>query len=200
MQPNSQPQGLAQQRPAVSVPNAAHHGRSAPSPAQNTSLDLDEEMLRPHKSKEQDVQKKVSHAKSYKEPHPTGHAGLVGFVTFLVIGGLLLAPVIPGTIWNNAPGSSQSFSTGDQAIDCPEGSPTNVKTTTSYDSKNGSPLVYQYTTTTSMSGNCASQAQHATTGHTSEFSPLALAIDLLLAIAIAVVTSKLWRRFRGVRD
>jgi hypothetical protein len=141
-----------------------------------------------------------SSPKPHKEPHPTAHAGLVGFITFVVVGSLLLAPIIPGKIWDTAPGSWQSFSTGDQAIDCVSGSPTNTSTTTRYNSKNGFPVVYQYTTTSTMTGSCGSQVQHAVGGHTSQFNPLGLLIDTLTTLAIAIIVAKLWRRFRGVRS
>lgn len=115
---------------------------------------------------------------------------------FLVCCGLFLAPVVPGKIWNDAPGSSQTFSTGDQNIDC-LGTVGKLTTTTTYDTKAGFPLVYNYSTTSHLSAPCGGKVMTAAGGHTSQFNPLGLLADILLALAIGIITAKIWRRFRA---
>jgi hypothetical protein len=118
---------------------------------------------------------------------------------FMVFGVLFLAPFLPGKTWDGAPGSSQSFSTGDQNIGC-IGTLGKTTTTLRYDSKAGFPLVYDYATTSTMHASCGGKTQTAVGGHTSQFSPLALLADFALALAIAITTARLWRHFRGHRD
>jgi len=138
-------------------------------------------------------------AKQHHGAHATGHAGLIGFATFIVFGVVFLAPFVPGKIWDGAPGSSQSFSTGDQNIDC-VGTVGKITNTLSYDSKAGFPLVYGYATTSTISASCGGKVQAATGGHTSQFNPLALLIDFGLALTISITAARLWRRFRSHRD
>ena len=137
--------------------------------------------------------------KHHKQAHPTAHAGLVGFIVFLLIGALCLAPVLPGKIWDGAPGSSDSFSTGDQNLDCLTtlGS---ITTSTTYDHKVGFPVVYTYATTSQQSATCQGKTLHATGGHTSQFNPLGLLADAALAVAIAIITAKVWRKLRVHTD
>lgn len=131
-----------------------------------------------------------------RERNQTGHAGLVGFIAFVLLGVLLTAPLLPGKIFQNFPLSSQSFSTGDQALDCIS-TQGNITSTTTYTSKAGSPLNYTYATKTTQSAACDGSNQSAVTGHTSMFSPLALLIDVLIALVVAIVVSKIWKRFFG---
>lgn len=179
IQPVAQPQPLPHTQPTQPVAQPAH-----PSP---------------HTDAFDAGQNTDQHSRAHKGPHPTGHAGLVGFAVFVVFAILFFAPLLPGKIWDNAPGSSASFSTGDQNIDC-LGTLGKTTTTTSYDLRIGFPLVYDYSTTSHISATCGGQLQRAVGGHTSQFNPLALAADAILALALAIVASKLWRRFRGVRD
>lgn len=137
-----------------------------------------------------------SKAKPPKEHNQTGHAGLAGFVAFVLLGALLLLPVLPGKIMQNFPLSSQTFSTGDQALDC-IGSQGTISTSTKYNSKAGSPLNYTYSTTSKQSATCNGTTQSATTGHASQFSPLALVIDLALAFVLSIVVAKVWRLIFG---
>jgi hypothetical protein len=134
--------------------------------------------------------------KGHKTPHPTAHSGLIGFAAFLVFGALFLAPLLPGKIWETAPGSSQSFSTGNQTIGCIS-ELTNAKTSLSYDTKIGFPLTYDYATTSTMTADCNGKPGHAIGGHTGQFNPLGLLADTALAITIAVIAAKLWRRFKS---
>lgn len=137
--------------------------------------------------------------KHHKEFHAATHAGLVGFITFLVVGALFLAPLLPGKIWQNAPGSSESFSTGDQSLDCLS-TLGPITTTSSYDHKIGFPLTYDYSTTSKLSATCEGKTQHAVGGHTSQFSPVALLINFILALGIAIAAAKIWRKLRIRKD
>jgi len=137
--------------------------------------------------------------KHHKQSHPTAHAGLVGFVIFLVFGMLCLAPLLPGKIWNGAPGSSDSFSTGDQNLDCLSALGA-ITTATTYDHKIGFPVVYSYATTSRQSASCQGKTLHATGGHTSQFNPLGLLMDTMLALVIAIVSAKIWRKLRAHKD
>jgi hypothetical protein len=175
-------QNAAAQRPMQAV---SHTPQATPTPAQSQH---------PHHGTTE------SHnSKHHKELHAITHSGLVGFITFLVVGGLLLTPVLPGKIWDGAPGNSQSFSTGDQNIDCIG---TFGKTTTvlNYDTKIGFPLIYDYATTTNLSATCDGKTQHATGGHTAQFNPLALLTDFAVTVTIAVVAAKIWRKIRSSKD
>jgi hypothetical protein len=145
------------------------------------------------------VKSASDHAKPHRLPHSGGHAGLIGLAVFVVFGALFFAPLLPGKIWSGAPGSSQSFSTGDQNIDC-LGTLGKLSTVTRYNTKVGFPLVYNYTTTSTISASCGGKIQHATGGHTSQFNPLAVLINGALALAIAIVTAKIWRKIRASRD
>src|SRR5262249_9216225 len=118
------------------------------------------------------------------------------FIAFVLFTGLFFAPLLPGKVWNNAPGSSQSFSTGDQNISC-IGTLGPLKTVTSYDHKLGFPVVYSYATTSNISATCGGSTQHAVGGHTSQFNPLATFINLLLSVALAFGIAKLWRKLRA---
>jgi hypothetical protein len=137
--------------------------------------------------------------KPHKSGHPTAHAGLVGFIAFLIIGSICLAPVLPGKIWQSAPGSTDSFSTGDQNLDCLStlGS---VATTVHTDHKIGFPITYSYAATTQQSATCEGQTIHAVVGHTAQINPLGLLIDLALALAVAIITAKIWRKLRTAKD
>jgi len=134
--------------------------------------------------------------KPHKEPHETGHAGLVGLITFVVFMALFFAPLFPGKVWQDAPGSSQSFSTGDQNISC-LGTLGPQKTTVSYNSKTGFPVVYSYSTTSTVTASCDGKPQQATSGHTSQFNPLGVAIDVVLALVLAVTVAKIWHKLRA---
>lgn len=137
--------------------------------------------------------------KHHKEFHAAAHTGLVGFITFILVGAVCLAPLLPGKIWQNAPGSSQSFSTGDQNLDCLT-TLGRITTTTSYDSKIGFPLTYNYSTTAHQSATCDGKVQQAVGGHASQFSPLALLIDFSLTVGLAIAAAKIWGKLRARKD
>ncbi len=142
------------------------------------------------------------HAKEPKPSHPSSHsthAGVVGFVLFVVLAALLLSPLLPGKILDNFPGSSQSSSSGDQTIGCSD-EPTNVASVTSYTTKVGSPIVYNYSTTTTQTGTCGGQKQSAVSGHGSQFNPLGLAIDIAAALAVAIGVAQVWRKIFSAKD
>ena len=122
----------------------------------------------------------------------SAHAGLAGFVCFVVFAALLLSPLLPGKILDNFPGSSQSLSSGDQTIGCTEDI-TNTSSSLAYNTKVGSPVVYNYRATTTLTGLCNGQRKTAVEGHTSQFNPLGLAADLLVALAVAIGIGQLWR-------
>lgn len=134
--------------------------------------------------------------KQPKERNNTGHSGLVGFIVFILLGALLVSPFVPGKILANFPLSSSNFSTGDQALAC-TATLSNVSASTTYNSKAGTPLNYRNSTSTTETGVCNGQTQTAVTGHTSQFSPLALLIDVAVALVVAIVVAKLWRRIFG---
>jgi hypothetical protein len=113
----------------------------------------------------------------------------VGFIVFLLVGTVCLVPMLPGKIWQGAPGSSDSFSTGDQSLDCVSALGT-ISTSTTYDHKIGFPVVYSYATTSQQSAICEGKTLHAASGHTSQFNPLGLLTDLALTLTIAIVTAK----------
>lgn len=118
-------------------------------------------------------------------------AWLVGLVVFVLLGGFAMSPLVPGKILENFPGSSQSFSTGDQDLACATDL-TQVHTTQKYNTKLGFPLVYSYSTTTTQTAVCNGKSQSAIGGHTSQFNPLGAAINLAAALAIALAIGKVW--------
>jgi hypothetical protein len=134
--------------------------------------------------------------KTGKPHNTTAHAGLVGFLAFVLLAGLLLSPLLPSKIFDNFPGSSVSQSSGEQTIACLT-EPTNATSTTSYHGKFGSPLNYKYATTTVQHATCDGKQQSADIGHMSQFSPLALAIDAVLALGIAIGIAQTWRLIFG---
>ena len=129
----------------------------------------------------------------------TGHASLVGFISFVIFTALLLSPLLPGKILDNFPGSSQSSSNGDQTIACIH-DVTNSSMSLAYNTKAGSPVVYNYTATTTQTANCDGRQQSAVAGRTSQFNPLGLTADLLLALALAIGISLVWRKLLGAKD
>lgn len=138
----------------------------------------------------------ASKARVPKEHNRTGHAGLVGLIVFIVLGALLLSPLIPGKVIQNFPLASSTFSTGNQSLDC-IGTQGSLQNTTAYNSKSGSPLTYTDSTSTTQSATCNGQMQRAVVERTSEFSSLALVIDILTAIVAAVVVARVWRLIFG---
>lgn len=136
--------------------------------------------------------------KHHKESGITTHAGLVGFITFLIVGGLFLAPLLPGKIWKTAPGSLNTFSTGTQNISC-IGATGKTSTAVSYGLKLGFPLNYNYSSTSTISASCDGKTQHAISSHSSQFNPLALLIDFSLTVIVAIATAKIWHKVRASR-
>jgi hypothetical protein len=131
-----------------------------------------------------------------REKNRTGHAGIAGFAVFILLGALLLSPFIPGTIIQDFPFASNTYSTGDSTLSC-IGTQGKITSTTSYDTKAGSPITYTYSTSTTQKATCSGQEQSATIGHTSQFNPLGLVIDILATIIIAVVVARVWRMVFG---
>jgi hypothetical protein len=156
----------------------------------------------PVEPEHQDIEKQAypsNHQKQPKERNRTGRAGLVGFIVFVILTGLALAPILPGKIMQDFPGSSQSFSTGDQALACIH-TLGPVNTSLAYNSKAGFPIIYNYTATTTQQATCDGQIQTVIGGHASQFNPLGGAIDILITVVIAVVIAKIWSKFRGAKD
>ncbi len=139
------------------------------------------------------------HSKSKKEPGPkntTGRSGLVGLICFVLFSALFFLPLLPGKVLDNFPGSSASFSTGDQALSCIENLGV-VHSTVKYDTKMGFPITYNYSTTTTQMATCKGVSQSVTGGHTAQFNPLGGLIDVVAASALAFGVAKLWRWFFG---
>jgi ABC-type antimicrobial peptide transport system permease subunit len=168
------------ERPAAtSATHAAHHHKAAHDDAEHHSH---------HKP-----------PKSPKSHIETAHAGLIGLIVFIVLGGLLLSPFIPGKTFDSFPGSSQSASSGDQSLACLK-TPENVSTSEAYNSRAGSPVTWTYATTTTLHATCDGKAQTAISGHTSQFNPLGLLIDAVLALVVAIIVAKIWRKVFGTKD
>jgi hypothetical protein len=168
------------QQPAAPARHMPAHPAAQPTPrvadALRNPVDTDSEV--PHET---------------KIPHETGHAGLIGFIVFVVVGAACFAPGLPGVIWRDAPGSLQNESSGDQSIGCIDelGKTT---TTLHYDSKLGFPVTYHYSTTSHISASCDGKTQTAVGGRASQLNPLAVLIDATLTIGLAVITSVAWRK------
>ncbi len=126
-------------------------------------------------------------------------AGLVGFACFILLSGLLLSPFLPSKTFDSFPGSSQSSSNGDDSLACIH-ELQQASTTTAYNHKLGSPITYSYTTTTTQKATCDDKPLTAIAGHTGQFNPLGLLIDIALATAVAIVVAKIWRRVADKRD
>ena len=94
------------------------------------------------------------------------------------------------------PLSSSGFSTGDQSLDCLS-TESNPVSTTRYNTKAGAPITYTYSTTTTQTATCNGQSQSAIAGHTSQFNPLGLILDVVLALVIAIVVTRVWRLVFG---
>lgn len=135
-------------------------------------------------------------AKTPKPRNQTGHAGLIGFVLFVVLTGLLASPFLPGKVFDSFPGSSQSFSSGDQSLACLN-TPTQTSSSTAYDSKSGFPITYTFSTTTTQKATCDGKQQTAVSGHNSQFNPLGLLIDVVTGLVVAIVFAKIWRKIFG---
>lgn len=147
-------------------------------------------------------QHKSSHAaapKTHKHRSESGHAGLAGFIAFVLFAGLLLSPLLPGKTLDNFPGSSQSVSSGDQSLACLNAL-TNVTSALTYDIKLGSPITYKYATTTTQKALCDGKQQTAIGGHSSQFNPLGLLADSALALVASIAIAKVWRRIFGDND
>jgi len=132
-------------------------------------------------------------AKVQEHKSRPSRAGLVGFICFVVLGGLLLSPFLPGKTFDSFPGSSQSSSTGDDSLACIHELGA-VSSSLSYNRKLGSPITYSYATTTTQKATCDGKQQTAIAGRAGQFNPLGLLIDSALALIVSVVISKVWRR------
>jgi hypothetical protein len=141
----------------------------------------------------------ASKAHMPKERSSTGHAGIAGFGALIVLGALFLLPIIPGKVIQNFPLASSNLSTGNQSLDC-IGTQGTLRNSTVYNTKAGAPLTYSYSTTTNQSATCNGKLQNAEVEHTSEFSPLALVVDTLLAIILAMVVARVWRMIFGEKQ
>jgi hypothetical protein len=137
--------------------------------------------------------------KAPRERNRTGHAGLVGLGVFVILTALLLSPLIPGKVVDSLPGVSQSSSSGDQALACAH-DVTNTKSTTTVNTKLGAPLVYKYTTTTTLQGTCDGKQQSVVGGRSSQFNPLSMAIDVITALVVACAVTFVWRKIFASKD
>jgi len=137
--------------------------------------------------------------KAQRARSENAHAGAVGVVLFIALTALFTLPFLPGKVLDNFPGSSASFSTGDQSLACLD-QLENQRTSTSYDSKAGFPVTYRYATSTHQTATCDGKAQSAIAGHTSQFNPLGLAIDLVASLVVAIIAAKVWGKIFGRKD
>jgi hypothetical protein len=194
--PNPQPNHFAQvpqsqqprpfaARPASPFGNAVAKPVEEPRPSMTTS-DSDPDMM------------PASKARGPKEHDSTGHAGLVGLAAFIVFGTLLLSPIIPGHVSQGFPLSSSSVTTGQQSLDCLN-SENNIQNVTTYTSKYGSPITYTSGTKLTQTANCDNTTQSAIVETTSQFNPLGLVLDLVVALAAAIVIARVWRLVFGER-
>ncbi len=126
-------------------------------------------------------------------------AGLIGFIVFVLLGGLLLSPFIPGKTFENFPAASQSTSSGDASLACVTPLK-NITASTRYTQRLGSPITYNYATATTQQGTCNGKLQTAVTGHTGQFNPLGLLIDIGTVLVVAIAVTKVWRRFSPETD
>jgi hypothetical protein len=127
-----------------------------------------------------------------EERPATAHSGIVGLVAFLVLAALALSPFLPGKIFQSFPGSSQTTGTGEQSIGC-AGTLSPIQTTTTYNTKLGFPIVYNYATTSKIRATCDGTPQTATGGHASQFSPLGALANVFAAAIVAFVVARIWR-------
>lgn len=174
--PASSPLSIAPKKPVTTEP-----GR--PETDTLTPVDLAEPTAATPAAKEKET----------KAPHPTAHSGLVGLVLFVVLAALALSPLLPGKVFEEFPGNSQSISTGEQSIGCISDL-ANVRTTTATDYKWGFPVVYRYATTSTLHATCQGQDKTATGGRTSQFNPLGGLINIFAAVVIAFIVAKVWRK------
>ncbi|HUB93822.1 MAG TPA: hypothetical protein VMB52_04945 [Verrucomicrobiae bacterium] len=183
-QPHTQPVHATAGRPVQSGYLAAPRpGTSTPTHIQlRSDVSLDEQA--------------TSTAHPPREKSSTGHAGLAGLGAFFVLSVLLLVPLLPGKIVQNFPLSSSSFSTGDESLGCLT-TPSNQSSSTKYNTKTGFPITYTYSTTTTQTATCDGQTQSATTGRTSQFNPLGLIVDVVVALVVAILISRVWRLIFG---
>ena len=130
------------------------------------------------------------------EPHETAHSGWIGLIIFIVLAGLALTSFLPGKVFESFPGSSTTESTGEQTIGCVDDIK-DVKTSTAYTTKRGFPVVYNYTTDSTVSGTCDGVAKTATGGHTSQFNPLGVVLNVFAAAFVAIVAAKIWGKLFG---
>lgn len=157
------------------------HSSSTASPANRPDLEhIDTKLEAPQKQKE------------IKPKSETGHAGLIGLALFALLTALFLLPFLPGKTLDNFPGSSQSFSSGDQSFACLE-QPTSVKSATEFNNKAGFPITYKYTSITTQQASCDGDSQTIVAGRSSQFNLLGLVADVLLAFALALGISALYK-------
>lgn len=127
-----------------------------------------------------------------KQPRSkSSHTGLAGLVVFIVLMLLFVLPLLPGKTLENFPGSSVESSSGVQSFACIK-DPTNLISSTSTGSKSGFPIAYKYTTTTTNKAICDGTPQSIIASSTSQFNPIGLVADTVLALVIALAFGKLW--------
>jgi len=194
-QPAHVPATPAAQRVPVAVPHHQTHpqqqrptpSNEPPRPASTTQSSA----LRPADLPRVPFSDPAHDEKMHKPNHHNTHAGMVGFICFVIIGGLLLSPLVPGKILDNFPGSSQTESSGEQTLACAT-ELKNAATKTAYTLKLGSPIVYKYTRVTTETATCDNMRQSADIGRSSQFNPLGLIANLLLAVLVSAGVAKLW--------
>jgi hypothetical protein len=135
-------------------------------------------------------------ARGPREKNRTGHAGLVGFIVFILLGALLLSPFLPGKVMDSFPLASNTYSTGDSSLDC-VGKQGQISNVTKYSSKAGTPITYTSATVTTQTATCDGQPQSAVVGRTSQLNPLGLAVDAVVALVVAIVIARIWRLIFG---
>lgn len=192
--PTAAPQQATVSSPAAPLPRSqqphpfATRPMTAGTPAQ-TARPADVDMPKMHDT---DGMQPTGKSHAPRERSNTGHAGLAGFIALIVLSALFLLPLVPGKIFQNFPLTSSTLSTGNQSIDC-LGTQGQIQNSTAYNTKAGSPLTYTYSTSTTQTATCNGQSQSAVVERASQFSPLALVLDVLLAVILAAITARVWR-------
>jgi hypothetical protein len=188
--PNPAPHHIPQPQPGVRPPapltTPRQSGPVRPQPAFQSRSNISEQPPLPSKLDE------PAPSKAPKKKNTTGHAGLLGLAVFVGLAALLLSPLLPGKIFANFPGSSTSSSSGDQSLACVHDLK-NTSSATIYNTKVGSPIVYKYSTTTTLHGTCDGKAQTAVGSRTAQFSPLGAVADIAVAAVVAVGIALIWR-------
>ncbi|HSX06570.1 MAG TPA: hypothetical protein VLG92_02525 [Candidatus Saccharimonadia bacterium] len=186
------------QQPAQAAASTPQHTPASPTP-QSTMPPQPDTSTTSFSEQQHPTRPYASNLKTPDHKNHTKRAGLVGFICFVLLTGLLLSPFVPGKTFDSFPGSSQSSSTGDDSLAC-IGELGQVTTALTYDHRLGSPITYSYATTSTQKATCGNKLETAVAGHAGQFNPLGLLIDITLALIVAVAVAKIWRKVFHEQD